>query len=276
MSDTDTATVRQISYRSPTPHAPFELMTITDLVAKIGHDELSKPEQADFDLIVVCTQGVGSHEVDFAEVEIIPHRVLHIRPRQVHRWMLDSTHDGLILIFQQISSLAPAWARPAPFTDLDDDQWNDLQPVLDVVRHQRHSGPASGRALLAMQTLLVDALHIDQDAAEHSSQQDALYAEFRQLLDADGSMSRSVTLYARELGCSNRTLTRACLEASGSTTKQLLDDRILIQAQRLLSIDERTAASVATELGFSEAANFVKFFKRLNGQTPAAWQHANR
>ncbi|MEM9203820.1 MAG: helix-turn-helix domain-containing protein, partial [Actinomycetota bacterium] len=60
--------------------------------------------------------------------------------------------------------------------------------------------------------------------------------------------------------------------AVGMTAKELVDQRVALEARRRLTDDGVTAAAVAHELGFSEATNFVKFFRRLVGLSPTEWQ----
>lgn len=91
-------------------------------------------------------------------------------------------------------------------------------------------------------------------------------------VEAGLATSHDVTSYADRLGYSARTLSRACLVATGQTAKEVLVDRLLLEAKRLLVHTELSAAAIATELGFSEATNFGKFFARHAGTSPARFR----
>jgi AraC-like DNA-binding protein len=94
------------------------------------------------------------------------------------------------------------------------------------------------------------------------------YLAFRRELERSFAGTRSVEDYAARLGYSPRTLTRACLAATGRSAKQIADARVALQAQRLLAHTDMPVASIAGALGFSEATNFGKFFARETGRTP--------
>ncbi|HTI23829.1 MAG TPA: helix-turn-helix domain-containing protein, partial [Kutzneria sp.] len=64
--------------------------------------------------------------------------------------------------------------------------------------------------------------------------------------------------YAAQLGYSVRTLTRASQAAVGVGAKRFIDDRILLEAKRLLIHTDLTAASVGQRLGFPRATTFTK------------------
>ncbi|MFG2590288.1 helix-turn-helix domain-containing protein [Streptomyces sp. NPDC048438] len=77
--------------------------------------------------------------------------------------------------------------------------------------------------------------------------------------------------YARLLGCSVRTLTRAAQTAAGTGARQVIDARRLLEARRLLGHSGWTARAVAAHLGFPDAADFGRFFRNHTGLTPAAY-----
>jgi AraC family transcriptional regulator, transcriptional activator of pobA len=52
------------------------------------------------------------------------------------------------------------------------------------------------------------------------------------------------------------------------TPKQLIDERVCLEAQRLLVHTRWPLTRICAELGFCEPTNFVKFFRRTTGQTP--------
>lgn len=87
---------------------------------------------------------------------------------------------------------------------------------------------------------------------------------------------RRVEDYARSLGYSARTLTRATLASDGVTAKEFIDRRILLEAKRLLAHSEQSAAHIAVQLGFSSATNFSKFFHRHTGKSPLTFRREIR
>ncbi len=56
------------------------------------------------------------------------------------------------------------------------------------------------------------------------------------------------------------------------SAKALLVGRIVLEAKRLLAHSAAPVAAIAADLGFEEATNFVKFFRRETGLTPGLFR----
>jgi AraC-like DNA-binding protein len=56
--------------------------------------------------------------------------------------------------------------------------------------------------------------------------------------------------------------------ASGSSPKALIEQRLILEAKRLLAHTGLAVEAIATKVGFSEPTNFVKFFRRHGGMRP--------
>jgi AraC-like DNA-binding protein len=93
-------------------------------------------------------------------------------------------------------------------------------------------------------------------------------------LDVERSfrVTRQVGDYATRLGCSARTLDRACQKALGVSAKRWISDRVVLEAKRLLGHTGLTVAAIGEELGFSEPTNFTKFFRAEAGALPQGYR----
>ena len=66
------------------------------------------------------------------------------------------------------------------------------------------------------------------------------------------------------------------MTSAGAGAKDFIDRRVILEARRLLAHSDRSAAQIATQLGFSSATNFSKFFRQRTGTSPLAFRHAVR
>jgi AraC-like DNA-binding protein len=93
----------------------------------------------------------------------------------------------------------------------------------------------------------------------------------REAVARAGGGFRSLDEVARRLHLSTRTLKRR-LAIQGTSFSGVLDE-VRQQRALLLLEDRRLAlAEVADRLGYSDAANFTRAFRRWTGQTPAAFR----
>ncbi len=261
---------RRIDYRPAVEGQPFECFRLGDLRHRVGDAELRQLEQLHFDLVIGCISGRGIHEVDFARTEINPNRWLHIRPGQVHRWV-PGHYDATLFVLEPRPN-SPHWRSGPRIIELSDDDLLDIEPLVALAGHERRTDVGTD-ALRTLRDLIVRWLSLDQPDPDGAGSD--LYCEFRALLDKDVIDQRAVSYYAAQIGCSPRTLSRACQRDAGRSPKQLIDEAVVLAAQRLLGLPDTTIAQTAEALGFLEPTNFTKFFKRVSGSSPSEWKEHN-
>lgn len=102
------------------------------------------------------------------------------------------------------------------------------------------------------------------------------FRSFHQLVEQSFAKWHQVTQYARSLGCTEQTLTRATTGAAGITAKAFIASRISLEAKRLLAHTSSSVGAIADSLGFDDPSNFVKFFKRETGCTPLEFRKGHQ
>jgi AraC-like DNA-binding protein len=98
------------------------------------------------------------------------------------------------------------------------------------------------------------------------------YRRYRAAVERHFARWHSVAPYAARLGCSERSLTRAAHLVTDRSAKAVLTERLVLEAKRLLAHTSLPVATIGDQLGFGEATNFVKFFRREAGLTPGAFR----
>lgn len=102
-----------------------------------------------------------------------------------------------------------------------------------------------------------------------------LLRSFRRLLEGEYKNQWTVQQYATELHTSVSSLNRLCKEAIGLTAKDIIQERVLVEAKRKLIYTRNTLDQTAYTLGFKDPAYFSRFFKRLEGVSPSEYREAN-
>ena len=236
------------------------------------------PHRVHFQALLLVTGGSGHHMVDFEHYPIERGTLIQIAPRQVHQFEADATFEAFLLIYMplKLEEQLPNVARWPTATQFPE---KDFAHVESLMRLMLELGDDDVQASPDLRPkLLVPLLHIAQ-AAIHASHPDAIasrfpaFESFSQLVAEHLAERRDIGWYARRLGLSTRTLSRYCQQAVGLPAKPYLDGQVLLEAKRCLAHSELTVDQVGLQLGFSEATNFVKFFKRRAGVTPGAFRH---
>ena len=88
------------------------------------------------------------------------------------------------------------------------------------------------------------------------------------LIDEHCLTQREVTFYANQMSLSEKRLGVLTKQALKLTVKGLIQQRILLEAKRLINQGNMSFKSIAFQLGFEDASYFSRFFKKYSGVTP--------
>ncbi|MFC9690314.1 helix-turn-helix domain-containing protein [Kribbella sp. NPDC056951] len=245
------------------------------------------PGRATFHYMILVTEGELRHDVDHVTRVVGPGEWLWVRPGHAQCWHQPGTARGPFILFEPdvlrsdtaglISALtahdAPAVLAPHP----DDRAWLH-QTALQLLDEHRALGQRPLAVHHALRRSLLEALLLrlarSADASPnpvrrdtHDRFLDALELHFRELHRAKD--------YALLLGCSVRTLSRAVQDATGKAVREVINERRLLEARRLLGDAQWTPQATAAHLGFTDTANFGRFFRQYAGLTPGAYAARN-
>lgn len=106
------------------------------------------------------------------------------------------------------------------------------------------------------------------------TQEGRFVARARARLIADDGSFRSAPELARAMHVSERTLKRK-LAADDTTYSQLVTEERRALATGLLRSDDLSIDEVAARLGYSDATNFTRAFRRWTGMTPRAFRRGS-
>lgn len=256
---------------------PVEVLERREIFERVGPERLTRPERPTFHELMLMRSEGGVHTVDFETIEARPGRLVWIRPGQVQSWQIGADYDATLVLSRPSAPTVSPWFPGDPsFRDLDADGVALADALVEGIRAQQagFDGSAPERRLMVALFDALAALFDRAGSERHATRLPVAYTTFREAIEADLAASHDVTWYADRVGYSARTLSRACLSSTGQTAKAVLTERLLLEAKRLLVHTDLPAAAIATDLGFSEATNFGKFFSRHSGTTPARFRES--
>jgi AraC family transcriptional activator of pobA len=140
--------------------------------------------------------------------------------------------------------------------------------------HARRAGRV--HSLLALTTLL--AVCVGRERGEQFDQggrrgpRDALMQRFLLLVDGHYREQWPLADYAQALGVTPDHLSRTCRMVSGDSALQMLHERVLLEARRLLAYTPMPVTEIAGQLGYADTPYFSRFFRRGTGHTPSEYR----
>ncbi|NJK84098.1 MAG: helix-turn-helix domain-containing protein [Saprospiraceae bacterium] len=104
-----------------------------------------------------------------------------------------------------------------------------------------------------------------------------LFERFKYLIEQHFLEKHQVQEYAQLLFISTSQLNRVVKKISGNTAIGLIQERIMLEAKRLLFFSEMTNQEIAFHLAFNDPSHFTKLFKNKTGMTPSEFRlHAKQ
>src|SRR6218665_2617626 len=249
------------------------------------HEFTVAPHRHDFYFVAIFIKGSGTHTVDFIKYFVKPGSVFAIIPGQSHNWNLSEDTEGFVLFHtknfynlyfpskrvQDYPFFGSMHNSPS-FLLKEKSLKNAKLICSEILNEYKHE------YLLKFQriSVMLDLLYIDltrlylPKSFIIRKKHDYLFRieKLENLIDAHFRKIRSPGQYAKMMFVSNKHLNRICKEVLNKTTSDLIMDRLLLEAKRLLVHSSLTVSEIAGELGFFDVSYFSRLFKKKIGKTP--------
>jgi len=161
------------------------------------------------------------------------------------------------------------------FINLEEPAQDRLQLLLEIFIHELNTPDhiQSEMLIMLLKRLIIIVTGIAKQAyvpnpALRDERMD-IFRKFNLLVEANYFKEHSVQFYANALHKSPKTLANTFLLYNRKTPQQMIQERIIIEAKRLLSYTDKPVKQVTYELGFEDPAYFSNFFKRHTSVSPA-------
>lgn len=275
-------------------YAPgLEIISIPHLVRRGSAQTLNRSARFEFFVLMAVNSGEMQYSVDFQQNRTRSGSWLLARPGQLQDSDKLENLDGWVIGFRP-DFLPPGESRQQSFFHPLSSQLEDFPSLIQLgedehahccgivenllidLKAQMDETERNALLLFQLCTLLMRLriFHRSHEQGEQAMQaQDVVrMAKLRKLVEQHFSAQHSCNWYADKLGCSVKTLGRTTMSMIGKTPKAFLTERIILEAKRQLVHSQRPVQSIASELGFDEYSNFVKFFRKEAGCTPKVFR----
>ncbi|WP_051413135.1 helix-turn-helix transcriptional regulator [Shewanella colwelliana] len=280
-------TIPNVHFReTQLPEVGFEIIPLSSLYSKAtmgSLNQLYQPHRVTFHNLIIFTSGNGEHFVDFNTIPVEKNSVVLVNTGQIQAFDEVNKPQGKLIIFTDeylakvASTIDTKIFAPTHLVSsyrqsfkLTINQSNALINLSQLISTEYESSPNIGYLQVLFAALLTKISETRPDIYHHHMSPSHIKCFDRFMLDLTQhyTLTRDANEFARRIGTSYKTLNKICKMATNRSAKQLIDAFIILEAKRRLSIDNQQVQQLADYLGFDEATNFIKYFKKHTLMTP--------
>ena len=258
------------------------------------HDEMDNavPHVHTFYEVLWFREAGGTHTLDFHQYEVKKNTLLFISPGQVHFFDNPMGCKGVILRF--CTDIISGGNRTEdmfikygmfntydgePCFTVDEPTANILDIIVGRMLKEQETPEAFGHTDMMLAFAKIFIIHVNRyglQSVDHKLNEQKpshrLFIMFRKMVEERHTTMHTVKDYADKLNVSTKTLSNSVIECTGKTPLTFINDRLILEAKRLLHYSNMAGKEVGYYLGFEDPSYFVKFFKRMTGQLPSEYQ----
>lgn len=272
-----------LSEISSQPGTMLEARTVC-LADATSIEQMFVPHRKDYYFFFLAKAKGSYHWVDFIGYQVQPNTMYFTTPHQVHLKERSVGIQGQLLAFteefltlcndetlKQLPVIKNKFSRHAiPLTAADELLLNTLlQQIIDEASTTQTYRQAALQAyiklFLVQLSRLYDSTFASDDIFESGN---TLYVRLLKLLDEHIDKCHQAADYANSLNVTVGHLNAVTKQHTGKTISELLQERLVLEAKRLLFHSQLSVKEIAYQLNFEDAAYFNRVFKRLTGITP--------
>lgn len=265
------------------PGISIERLVINNLHSLDGSDESHRHDRHSFFLL---ESGIVYIEIDFQKYKIKAPSVIYIHPNQVHNttafekitvsnWAInnENLNAEYLALLEGITPAKPLL--------LNKDMFSIMSEALTLClkfserKHDRLHHSLLKDSCNALVALVLSQYLERSKPADKFSRFETVTKSFRALLEHDYATVKSPAAYAGKLNISTHYLNECVKGTTGHPVSYHIQQRVVLEAKRLLYHSGRSVKEIASELGYDDYPYFSRLFTKVTGMTALAFRNKN-
>ena len=246
--------------------------------------EIKPHRHADLCQLLFVFKGQAELEIEGLRTQLNEAAIQILPPLSVHGFRFSEDVEGFVVTLAtplinhlqaQLGSAVQALAQAESYPAGKDAEYlNSLFAALQA----EYNGHQPAREMLMHSLVSVIMVWVSRqaihrhNATQRPQRQREYLNGFIQLVEETYRQHVKVEDLAHRLGISVSHLNGTCRELAGQPALQIMHERQLLEAKRLLTYTSMTIYEMSEVLGFSDPTNFTRLFRRRVGISPKAFR----
>ncbi|MBL7471676.1 helix-turn-helix domain-containing protein [Robertkochia sediminum] len=276
--------MRLMQFENTFERDPFFHITLVNREADGEPPKTYAPHSHDYYVIMVTRNGTGMHLIDFREYEITPGSVFFLSPNQVHRVIEEKGLSGYTIAFndefllhsnisrhflEHINLFRPYGESPPLLPDPDtmtllEQYCRDMETCFNEEQAFRYEALGAHLRLFLISCNTVCNLN-STDINQTLDSAMTTISAFKDLVEKKINTWHKASQYAEALHISTNYLNKLNREYLHTSTKEYLQNRLVLETKRKLLTSGASAKEIAYDLGFQDPSHLSKMFRNCTG-----------
>ncbi|MBB6130618.1 helix-turn-helix domain-containing protein [Mucilaginibacter lappiensis] len=240
----------------------------------------------DYHIFFLQEKGTTTGEIDFQKFKIENSSVVYVHPNQVHRLI---AFENVTLSFWAISNedLNPEYLKlleeitPAKPLSLEKETFSVISEAVSLcIKLSERNHEKLYHSLLKDSCNTLVALVASQYLAQAKSGEtlsrfDVMTKAFKAILERNFVTAKKPAEYAQALHISSSYLNECVKNTTGYPVSHHIQQRIILEAKRLLFYSDKSVKEIASELGYDDYPYFSRLFTKVTAMTPLNFRNKN-
>lgn len=247
-------------------------------------NEAQHSHRHDFHFFVLQEKGTSYFEIDFEKYQVNKSAVIYIHPNQVHRilkikraefYLLAISNDNLnpayLKLLGEITPAKPLALHAINFSIIV--QAISLSIILFERKDEKLYQSLLNDSCNTVVGLIVSQYLTQSKPADRLSRFEIVTKAFKSALEQNFIEYKRPSDYAGVLNISAPYLNECVRNVTGFPVSYHIQQRIILEAKRLLYHSNKSVKEIAVELGYDDYAYFSRLFTKINGMTALAFRN---
>ena len=241
--------------------------------------------------VLLVEKAFGKHIIDYTEYDLGEKEVHFVSPGQPHQVISPKKPIGRVITFSRDfliqNNIAESFITNinlfqnfglAPPLKLDTLIYKKLIEVIADMESclsdtHTYKDIALGALLQLFLIYCNNSSKLDLTQTDEVNPGICILRDFKNLIENKYTKWHKVKEYATEIHITPKYLNQTVKSITGKVAKAHIQDRLLLEAKRLLLHTNLSIKEIAYEIGFEEPLHFSAFFKKKNGNSPSAFRN---
>lgn len=249
-------------------------------------NSIKQSHRDEYHLFFLQEKGTTTIEIDFKKHTVKPSSVLFVHQNQVHR-TLEFKNATVCIWAISNENLNPEYLKllgditPAKPLALKQDTFSIISKAVSLcINLSDRKNEKLYYSLLkgscnTLTGLVISQYLVQSKPFDKLSRYEIVTKAFKELLERNFATAKRPAEYAQQLNISSPYLNECVKNTTGHSVSHHIQQRIILEAKRLLYHSDISVKEIATELGYDDYPYFSRLFTKVSGMTALAFRNKN-